>query len=88
MVAQPPSQVEHHRQTGEVTGRVLDRTVGGVVVADVQLGQLDFRVHHQRVGHVPDEHQILYRVRYCAMSRGFGDWGEGLFRKRVLVHLR
>uniref|UniRef100_A0A182KJ53 Uncharacterized protein n=1 Tax=Anopheles christyi TaxID=43041 RepID=A0A182KJ53_9DIPT len=38
MVAETPSQIKHHRQTGEVTGRVLDRTVGGIIVTDVQLG--------------------------------------------------
>lgn len=68
MVAQPAPQIKHHRQAGEVPRRVLDRTVRGVVVADVQLGELDLRIDHQRIGHVPDEYQILNRVGYCGRA--------------------
>lgn len=59
MVAEAAPQIEHDRQAGEVAGRVFDRAVGGVVAADVLLRQLDFGVDHQRIGHVPDEDQVL-----------------------------
>lgn len=65
VVAEAPAQIEDDGQTGEVAGGILDSAVGGVIAADVLLRQLDFRVHHQRIGHVPDEDQILHGVRHC-----------------------
>lgn len=64
VVAESAAQIEVDGQAREVARRVLDGAVGGVVLGDVQLRQLDLRVHHQRVRHVPQEHQVVRRVRH------------------------
>ena len=68
MIAQAAAEIEDDLYAGEVPGGVLDRAVGRVIVRDVQLRQLDLRIHHQRVRHVPDEHQVLGGVRHCKPS--------------------
>lgn len=65
VVAKAPLQIEDHRQAREIARRVLDGTVGGVVHRDVQLGQFNFRINDQRIGQVPNEHQVVVRVRHC-----------------------
>lgn len=65
MIAKPAAQVEDDLYTGEVAGRVLDRAVGRVVAGNIQLWQLDLRIHHQRICQVPDKNQVLRCVRHC-----------------------
>lgn len=66
VVAKAAPQIEDDRQAGEVAGRVFDCAVGRVVAADVLLRQLDFGIDDQRIGHVPDEDQVLDGVRNCS----------------------
>lgn len=65
MISESATQIEDYLNAGEVTGRIFDRTIGRVIVGNVQLRQLDLRVHNQRIRYVPDEHQVLRRVRHC-----------------------
>lgn len=62
MVAEAASQVEEDGQAREVACRVLDGAVGGVVLRDIKLRQLDLGAHHQRVRQIPQKHQVVGRV--------------------------
>lgn len=53
VITQSPAQIEDNLYAREVSGRVFDRAVGRVVVRYVELRQLDFRINHKRIGHVP-----------------------------------
>lgn len=65
MIAEPPAQIEHNGQAGEIARRILHGAVGRVDFRYILLRQLDVLVHHQRIGHVPYEHQVLGRMRHC-----------------------
>jgi len=63
VIAQSPAQIEDDLYAREVSSRVFDRAVGRVVVGYVELRQLYLRVHHERNRRVPEEYQVLRRVR-------------------------
>lgn len=53
VITQSPAQIEDNLYACEVSGRVFDRAVSRVVVRYVELRQLDFRINHEGIGHVP-----------------------------------
>lgn len=53
VIAQSPAQIEDNLYAREVSGRVFDRAVGGVVVRYVELRQFDLRINHQGIRRVP-----------------------------------
>lgn len=63
VIAQSPAQIEDNLYAREVSGRVFDRAVGGVVVRYVELRQLDLRINYQGIRRIPKEYQVLGRVR-------------------------
>lgn len=65
VIAESPAQIEDNLYAREVSGRVFNRAVGRVVVRYVELRQLDFRINDEGIRHVPQEYQILSRVRNC-----------------------
>lgn len=63
MIAEPPAQIKDDLYAREISGRVFDRAVGCVVVRYVELRQLDLRIDHEGIRRIPQEYQILGRVR-------------------------
>lgn len=64
MIADATSQIEYNGQAGKIARTVFDGTIGGENFRYVLLRQLNVFVHDERIGHIPNEHQISYRVRH------------------------
>lgn len=63
VIAQSPAQIEDNLYAREVSGGVFDRAIRRVVVGYVELRQLYLRIHHEGIRRVPEEHEVLRRVR-------------------------
>lgn len=76
VIAQSPAQIEDNLYAREVSGGVFDRAVGRVVVRYVELRQLYLRIHYKRIRCVPEEYQILRRVRNWRGNKEFKKYEE------------
>lgn len=67
IVTQSAFEDEHDFEAGEISGGVDLSTVGGFVIDQSQLGQLNIAIHDQRLFRVPLKDQIV---------SGVGHWKE------------